>query len=327
MKIKHFILALIVATFSLTMAQDAEIHKEIKADEQRYKGVFPPEVKTIAMIAPASYPGSKSHKRGVELIQAAGYKVKVGKHAFDKPPKGENAAPLEARLEDFYNAWNDDEVDMILCIRGGRGSLDLLNSLDFSKLKPRDNLRLQGYSDITFILSAMQGKKFGHPIAGPMSGSISGLRPECIEEMRKMHHGLAIGPIPVKPIIPGDCSGLPLAGLLQRFSVVCKTQFKPDTKGRIIIIEAVNINAEQVRQSFDTLIAEGFFKDCAGVVFGHFIRSGTPEEVNAILDDVAKRINKPTYKGFPFGHSSNCYTIDFRRQFVIKDNQITIPGK
>ncbi|MBO4513307.1 MAG: LD-carboxypeptidase [Victivallales bacterium] len=327
MKIKHLILALIVATFSLTMAQDAEIHKEIKASEQRYKGVFPPEVKTIAMIAPASYPGSRSHRRGVELIQAAGYKVKVGKHAFDKPPKGEHSAPLEARLEDFYNAWNDDEVDMILCIRGGRGSLDLLEHLDFSKLKPRENLRLQGYSDITFILSAMQGKKFGHPIAGPMSGSISGLQPECIEEMKKMHHGLAIGPIPVKPIIPGDCSGLPLAGLLQRFSVVCKTQFKPETKGRIIIIEAVNIKVEQVKQSFDTLIAEGFFKDCAGVVFGHFIRSGSPEEISTILDDVAKRINKPTYKGFPFGHSSNCYTIDFSRQFVIKDNQVTIPGK
>ena len=328
MKIRQILSAIVVAAFTFAAAQDAEIHKEIKASEQRYKGVFPPEVKTIAMISPASYPGTKSHKRGVELIQAAGYKVKIGKHAFDKPKKGELSAPLEARLEDFYNAWNDDEVDMILCIRGGRGSLELLEHLDFSKLKPRENLRLQGYSDITFILSAMQGKKFGHPIAGPMSGSISGLQPECIEEMKKMHNGLAIGPIPVKPIIPGDCSGLPLAGLLQRFSVVCKTQFKPDTKGRIIIIEAVKLNkAEQVKQCFDTLINEGFFKDCAGVVFGHFISSGSQQEVDAILNDVAKRINKPTYKGFPFGHSSNCYTIDFRRQFVIKDNQITIPGK
>ena len=327
MRIRHILLTIIAAAFTFATAQDAEIHDEIKGDLQRYKDVFPPEVKTIAMIAPASYPGSRFHKRGVELIKAAGYKVKIGKHAFDKPEKGKPSAPLEARLEDFYNAWNDDEVDMILCIRGGQGSLDLLNSLDFSKLKPRENLRLQGYSDITFILSAMQSKKIGHPVAGPMSGSISGLGPDCIEEMRKMHNGLTIGPVPVKPIIPGDCSGLPLAGLLQRFSVVCKTQFRPETKGRIIIIEAVSLKIEQVKQSFDTLIAEGFFNDCAGVVFGHFIRSGSQEEVNAILDDVAKRINKPTYKGFPFGHSSNCYTIDFSRPFVIKNNQVTIPGK
>ena len=106
MKIRKCFLAIVVATFTFAVAQDAELHKEIQANEQRYKGVFPPGVKTIAMISPASYPGSKLHKRGIELIRAAGYNVKLGKHAFDKPAKGEGAAPLEARLEDFYNAWN-----------------------------------------------------------------------------------------------------------------------------------------------------------------------------------------------------------------------------
>ena len=325
MKITNLFFSIVIGALSFAAAQDAELHKEIDANEQRYKDVFPPEVKTIAMISPASYPGAKSHKRGIELLRAAGYNIKVGKHAFDKPEAGKPSAPLEARLEDFYNAWNDDEVDMILCIRGGRGSLDLLNSLDFSKLKRRDNLRLQGYSDITILVCAMQGRKFGHPIAGPMSGSLPGLQPKCIEEMRKMHHGLAIGPVQVKPIIPGDCSGLPLAGLLERFTRIWKTQFKPDTKGRIIIVESVNRPPEQVKQQFDDLIKEGFFNDCAGVLFGSFIRSGDPKEISAILNDAAKRINKPCYRGFPFGHSSNCYTIDFNRQFVIKDNQVTMP--
>ena len=175
MKNTRILFTLIMTAITTAMAQDAEIHAEISRNEQRYKGVFPPEVKTIALISPASYPGSASHKRGIELLRAAGYSLKIGKHAFDLPEKGKNSAPLEARLEDFYNAWNDDDVDMILCIRGGKGSLDLLNAMDFSKLKKRDNLRLQGYSDITFIVCAMQGKKIGHPFAGPMSGSMSGL--------------------------------------------------------------------------------------------------------------------------------------------------------
>ena len=142
-----------------------------------------------------------------------------------------------------------------------------------------------------------------------------------------MHHGQAIGPLPLKPLVPGDCSGLILAGLLQRFAVVWKTQFKPDTAGRIIIIEGVKLTPELVKQNLDELINEGFFTQAAGVVFGHFIRSGSPEEINAILDEAAHRIGKPVYKGFPFGHSSNCYTLDFNRQIVIKDNQATMPGK
>ena len=327
MKIKKLLLSLIVSTFATAMAADEELHKETSKDEFRYKGVFPSDVKTIALISPASYPGSPSHRRGVELLRLAGYNLKVGKHAFDVPEKGQSSAPLAARLEDFYNAWNDDEVDMILCIRGGKGSLDLLNALDFSKLKKRDNLRLQGYSDITFLVCAMQGKKFGHPIAGPMSGSMSGLKSDCIEEMMKMHHGLAVGPLTLKPVVPGDCSGLILAGLLQRFAVVWKTQFKPDTTGRIIIIEGVKLTPEKVKQNLDELIDGGFFTQAAGVVFGHFINCGEKKEVDAILDNAAHRIGKPVYKGFPFGHSSNCYTLDFNRQIVIKDNQATIQGK
>ncbi|MBR0457736.1 MAG: LD-carboxypeptidase [Victivallales bacterium] len=326
MKLRHLLLAMIAATFLSTDAQDAELHKEIKASEQRYAGVFPPEVKTIALISPASYPGSPSHKRGIELLRAAGYKIKLGAHAFDKPPKGKSSAPLEARLEDFYNAWNDDEVDMILCVRGGSGSQELLNNLDFSKLKRRDNLRFQGYSDITILLCAFQGKNIGQPIAGPMSGSIVGLKLDCIEEMKQMHHGLAIGPVPVTPIIPGDCSGLPLAGHLERYTRVWKSSFKPDTKGRIIIVECVHRTVEQIKQCFDELIDGGFFQECAAVVFADFTRCGTPQEIDPILEDVAKRVNKPTYKGFPFGHTSQCYTIDFRRQFVIKDNQIFVPA-
>ena len=325
MKITKKLFTMLMAGLSTAFAADAELHKETDGNEQRYKDVFPSDVKTIALISPASYPGTPMHKRGIELLRASGYNVKVGKHAFDLPEEGKTGAPLEARLEDFYNAWNDDEVDMILCIRGGRGSLDLLNAMDFSKLKKRDNLRLQGYSDITFLVCAMQGKKFGHPVAGPMCGSIAGLEKSCIEEMRKMHHGLEIGPVSLTPLVPGDCSGLILAGLLQRFSVVWKTQFKPDTTGRVIIIECVSLTPETVKQHLDELINEGFFTNAAGVVFGHFLRSGSKEEIDAIIDDAAPRIGKPVYKGFPFGHSSKCYTLDFRRQIVIKDNQATMP--
>ncbi len=321
------VFSLIMSTITTSFAADAELHNETSQNEQRFKGVFPPEVKTIAMISPASYPGSELHRRGVELLRAAGYNIKVGKHAFDLPEEGKPSAPLEARLEDFYNAWNDEEVDMIVCVRGGRGSLDLLNALDFSKLKRRDNLRLQGYSDITILVCAMQGKKFGHPVAGPMSGSMAGLRSDCIQEMKQMHHGQAIGPLPLTPLVPGDCSGLILAGLLQRLSVIWKTEFKPDTAGRIIIIECVSSKPELVKQNLDELIDGGFFTQAAGVVFGHFLRSGEPQEIDAILDDAARRIGKPVYKGFPFGHSKQCFTLDFTRQIVIKDNQFTIPGK
>ena len=188
MKFKNLFIVCIVSGFfgclvsAIVLAFSGEAFRFQKTsnDVQYFIGAFPPEVKTIAMISPASYPDNEFHRRGIDLVKAAGYKVKLGKHAFDLPEEGKLNAPLAVRLEDFYNAWNDDEVDMIVCVRGGAGCFELLNSLDFSKLKKRDNLRLQGFSDVTILLCAMHGKKMGSPIAGPM-GAMAWLEPVSIK--------------------------------------------------------------------------------------------------------------------------------------------------
>ena len=307
----------------LTMAQDAELHQEKSKQENRFAGVFPPGVKTIACITPASYPGSKLHRRGVELLKKAGYKVKVMPHAFTKPAKGEKASPVEGRLADFYAAWNDPEVDMILCIRGGRGSADLLAALDWKKLKKRDNLYLQGYSDVTLITAAMLAKGYGRPVAGPMCGSMAGLQQDCIDEMKAMHHDEPVGPVPVKKMKGGDCSGLAFTGLLSRLATVTQTDYCPSMTGRIIFIEVVSSTPEKMRQDFQTLLDRKFFDGAAGVVFGHFLRSGTPAEMEAAMNEFASKLTVPVYRGFPFGHSSKCYTVDFSRRVEIKDSKVT----
>ena len=307
----------------LTTAQDAELHPEKSKQEDRFTGVFPPGVKTIACITPASYPASPSHRRGLVLLKKAGYKVKVMPHAFTKPAKGEKASPVEGRLADFYAAWNDPEVDMILCIRGGRGCRELLAALDWNKLKKRDNLYLQGYSDVTQITAAMLAKGYGRPVAGPMSGSMSGLQQDCIDEMKAMHHGKQVGPVPVKKMKGGDCSGMAFTGLLSRLAWVAQSNYCPSMAGRIIFIEVVSSTPEKMREDFQTLLDRKFFDGAAGVVFCHFLRSGKPAEMEAAMNEFASKLSVPVYRGFPFGHSSKCYTVDFSRRVEIKDSKVT----
>ena len=307
-------------------SSDAEISKETSKNELRYVGVFPDNVKTIAFISPASYPGSKAHRRGIELVKKAGYKVKVFPHAFTKPAKGEKSAPLADRLADFYAAWNDPEVDMIICVRGGRGSEELLKNLDWSKLQKRPELYFQGFSDITLITGALLAKGYGHPVAGTMAGGMSGLREPFIAEMKAMYHGEAVGPYKLKALVPGDCSGMPLTGHLERLTRLAGADFRPDTKDRIIFIETVRSTPERIREQLQTLLDRKFFDGAAGVVFCQFVKSGTRAEVDAVLAEFAPKFGVPVYRGFPFGHSSRCATIDFRRQVVIKNNAVTFPA-
>ena len=309
----------------LTVAQDAELYQEQSKQETRFANVFPPGVKTIACISPASYPGSKLHRRGLELLKFAGYKVKVLPHAFTLPEPGQTSAPLKGRLEDFYAAWNDPEVDMILCIRGGMGSRELLAALDWHKLKNRKNLYLQGYSDVTQITAAMLAKRYGHPVSGPMSGSMAGLDSESIRAMKAMYHGEQVGPVPVETMIGGDCSGSAFAGLLSRLAMVAQSGYCPSMSGRVIFIEGVGSTPWKMRRDFQTLLDRKFFAGAAGVVFCHFLRCGKEEQVDAVLKEFAPKLGVPVYRGFPFGHSSHSFTIDFRRRVNIKDGKLTFP--
>ena len=307
-------------------AQDPELHPEKSKRERRYADVFPPGVKTIACITPASYPGSGPHPRGLELLKKTGYKVKVMPHSFVRPEKGQLAAPLKGRLEDFYAAWNDPEVDMIICIQGGRGSADLLAALDWKKLKKRDNLFFQGYSDITLITAALLARGYGRPVGGPLVGTLVGLQQDSIEEMRAMHHGEQVGPVSVEKMKGGDCSGLAFTGLLRRLATVSQTDYCPSMAGRIVFIESVTSSPEDMRKDFQTLLDRKFFDGASGVVFCHFYRCGTPAEVDAVLKEFASKLSVPVYRGFPFGHLPDTYTIDFSRRVEIKDSRVTFPA-
>lgn len=304
---------------------DAELSAETSEDEFRYAGVFPDGVGTVACISPASYPGNPKHRRGVELLEKAGLEVKVMPHAFARPEPGKKSAPLAYRLEDFYSAWNDPEVDMIVCIRGGGGSGELLENLDWNRLEKRPDLYFQGFSDITLITGALLAKGYGHPVAGPMAGGLPGLRAPCIAEMKAMYHGEAVGPCKVETLVAGNFSGFPLTGHLKRLVTLAKSDYRPDVRGRVVFIESVRSTPEKIREQLRMLVGRGFFDGAAGVVFCQFVKCGEKEEVDAVLREMAPELGVSVCRGFPFGHSSRCATIDFRRRVVVEDGMLTFP--
>ncbi|MBE6368524.1 MAG: hypothetical protein E7052_11590 [Lentisphaerae bacterium] len=311
---------------SVPVNPDQEIFADRNNSADMLKGILPEEVRTIACIAPGSYPGGESYPRGIKLLEQAGYKVKVMPHAFERPAKGQTSTRLESRLKDFYAAWLDPEVDMILCIRGGTGCGELMSKIDWQNLPQRHELYFQGYSDVTMILCALLKRNYGHPVAGAMVSSLQGLIPDALAAMHNMHHNCQVGPVDVIPLVPGDCEGLPLAGLLARLSVVVKTSDRPAVKDRIIFIESVSATLPEIRQQFKILLDEKFFDGARGVVFCCFTKTGAGEnDIEELLQELAGQIGLPVYMRFPFGHQNISYTIDFQRKAVIKNNTVIFP--
>lgn len=305
-------------------ADDPELFETGSPKINRYAGVMPEGVRTIAFISPGSTPGAL-HRKGIELLRQAGYNVKVMPHAFARQ-KDVNQPPLDGKLADFYAAWNDPEVDMILCVRGGIGTETLLDHLDWKKLKKRPELYVQGYSDATLLVCALLKKGNGHPIAGSMSGSLPGLTDDSVEAMRKVNHGEMLGPIPVRTLIPGDCHGFPVGGSLYKLSRIAVKDYCPDMTGKIIFIEGARIKPEQIREKLYGLLENKFFAKASGVVFCQFTGGGSKSEVDEVLREIAPKLGVPVYADYPFGHVPRNYSIDFLRPVEISSGRVTFPA-
>lgn len=316
--------------FAAPAASDPELFKA-KGNFRDYTKVFPENVRTIAVITPGSYPKPDVVKRGVDFLRKAGYNVKIYPNALRPRQKSDvggyyASMPAEYRVQDFEAAWKDMENDMIICTRGGRGTEEVVDGVNWEKLPKRPELYLQGYSAVTMILCALDAKGYGRPVAGPNVSSLVSLDPGMIPHMKNMFHGEKVGPFKLQTLVPGNCSGKALAGLMSRFIKVSRAGYKVNVKGRIVFIESVFCKADKIRQELTELTESKFLDGAAGIVFCHFTRGDKMDKLLPVLKEFAPKFKVPVYLGFPFGHHTRNLSIDYSREVVIADGVLTFPA-
>lgn len=86
---------------------------------------------TVGLVAPASCAFEPATIReGVETLKSLGYEVEMGKHIKEK--YGYLAGSDKQRVEDLHHMFLDDNIKAIVALRGGYGSMRLLNRLDYN---------------------------------------------------------------------------------------------------------------------------------------------------------------------------------------------------
>ncbi len=276
-----------------------------------FEGLFPPEIKTIAIVAP-SMPGDAPEKIDLclSLLREAGLNVKVMPHAREGEPgrTRDDIIDVRKRAADLEQAWLDPEVDLILCLRGGWGGIDLIEHLDWDKLRTRPDMRVIGFSDVTTLHMAMLHEKAGHPLCGPSLRGLDAADQESLETFRTVVSGELPPSIQLNVLRAGTAAGPILAGHLQRLSLMIQTRFKPDPAGKVIFTECPRLAAPEVIEAWETLRADGFFKSCAAVVFGRL--NGCGEAEDSVIRQLAESINVPAFSGFPYSHTPRNHMLD-----------------
>ena len=277
-------------------------------------GVFPKNVKTVGIVMPSSVLERRKLDKGVKMLEAAGYKVKLGDFVRVK-----EQAAVEDRVKDFEKMWLDPEVDILFMARGGSGAIDVIAKVDWAKLRARE-MRVIGFSDITLILNTMLSQKAGHPYSGPMLSSFSHWDDDSIKWFRAMLDGAPLKPVKVKVLKAGAAKGLPMGGHLERLHrLVTTTKFAPSAAGRVVFIECTaRYPIADVTRWMEELRDNGYLKDAAAVVFADFRPQGEDRKIlHAFIPTYAQTLKCPVFANYPYGHCTKSYLIDFFREVSI----------
>ena len=272
---------------------------------------------TIAVISPASTPLEERVKRGVNYLQARGFKVVMGKHVLNKNKylSGQGAE----QLTDLHAAFANPEVDASICSRGGYGTPRYLNALDFELIKENPK-PLVGYSDITALQCALLTQADLVSFSGPMVAVEMGSEEGIDSYTEKMFWDLVSKPLsgqrlqnPAETdwavLSEGTCEGQLIGGCLALFNNLMGTRFFPEVKGNILVLEDIGENVQHIDRMLTQFKQAGFFDTggLAGLMLGQFIDAwDKAEEDDFTLEELVRDIigndSLPIVSNVAYGH-------------------------
>lgn len=303
---------------------------------------------TIGLVAPASAARDPAQiDKGIEKLQALGFRVKEGRHTRKR--LGYLAAPDKERLADLNAMLRDDRVDAIMCIRGGYGTMRLLDGLDYEAARTHPK-PIIGFSDITALHLAFWRRCRLVTFNGPMLLSAFGKddpEPFTVQSLlRTLTTAEPAGSIwrglperVYRVVRHGRARGRLVGGNLSLVAALVGTPYEIQTRHAIVYLEDVDEKPYRVDRMLTQLLLAGKLHDAAGIVFGRNVpdeesakveaarfRAGVAQRATGfpssacadyepILDDVIAdrlgRLGLPVMIGLPFGHVDEYATLPF----------------
>lgn len=215
--------------------------------------------KTIGIFAPSAAlkDGEKEFlDQGIKILAEHGYKVKLAKNIFSKVelfPESEYfvAGDTQERLDAFHEIYQDEEVDILLGLRGGYGSIYLLVGLDYEMIATNPKPIL-GYSDLTALFMAIIKKTKMQCFHTPMLVELSrlnGASRDSFFNILSLAENFKIEK-KNKKILGGNLTVL--AGLIG-------TDYLPEFKDCILFLEDCNEEAYKIDRLINQLYLAGIF--------------------------------------------------------------------
>lgn len=262
----------------------------------------------IGFIAPSRKISSNDLQECVQLLEAWGYQVVYGSNLYQQ--HHQFAGSDEERAEDFIQMIQDPAIKAILCVRGGYGTVRLLEKLNSSIIQ-RNPKWIIGYSDIT-VLHSYYNKVIGCETihaSMPINCKADTVENDTWQMLRKVLNGDMIEyEIPGYVINrPGKVTAPLVGGNLSVLFSLCGTFCDVDTDGKILFLEDLDEYLYHLDRMMMNLKLAGKLKKLKGLIIGGMTEmkdNNVPFGKTAyeIIADAVNDYDYPVVYNFPAGH-------------------------
>lgn len=279
----------------------------------------------IRIISTARKISKDELQAAISLLESWGLKVSLGQHLFGEDHQF--AGTKAERIADLQAALDDPDCRAILCARGGYGTVQLIDQIDFNQFKKQPKW-VVGYSDVT-VLHNHINQNFGietlhatMPINFPKSGEN-----EATKSLRKALFGEQLSyEFEAKPqsILNFEEIEAPIVGgNLSILYSLSGSESQLSSKGKFLFMEDLDEYLYHIDRMLMNLKRAGLFEGCKGILVGgmsdmndNTIPYGKTAE--KIIFENCSEMGIPIVFGVPAGHIDNNCALIMGRKLRLK---------
>lgn len=291
------------------------------------KMIIPPYLKkgdTIAIVATARKNIEDNLKPAISWLKNWGLEVVVGSTiGLDRH---QLAGTDEERAADFQAQLDNPNIKAIWCVRGGYGTIRIVDALDFTKFKQNPKW-IVGFSDVTVLHSHLNRMGY-QSIHGIMPVS-SKATEDAKETLRKALFGEHLEyTVPCENMNRlGKAKGELVGGNLSILYSLFGSPSAIDCTDKILFIEDLDEYLYHIDRMMMNMKRNGCLESLKGIIVGGMTKMNDneiPWGKNAleIIDDVTQKYKIPIIYNFPAGHMADNRALIFGKTVTMEVNDL-----
>jgi muramoyltetrapeptide carboxypeptidase len=280
---------------------------------------------TIGIVCPAGYMDSEKAASCIHVLKEWGYEVRIGE-TLGGASGNYFSGTDDERLADLQRMLDDDNVQAVLCARGGYGTSRIIDKIDFRNFDKHPKWII-GFSDVTVLHAHINRNYKVATMHAPMAAAFNddGYSNEFVQSLQSALRGEQASYECVPHIFNqrGDTTAELVGGNLSLIVHTIGTDSEYKTKDKILFLEDLGEQLYSIDRMFVQLKRSGKLDKLAGMIIGGFIDIKDTERpfgktIMEIIHEHVAAYEYPVCFGFPVSHGKENYALKVGVNYRLK---------